>query len=144
LLVAGFGGGALKTILVVAFVVVLGLVLVNRQKVFVRDPLATVDRNDVKQSGVEVFINYSNDVLMERDSDSGSYWTLIQGWNKAPGTPVVLRCLRWMACLTDADHATTLPIEWSGKGRYDPRVSMTHREVSFVDGDGATVRVTLR
>jgi hypothetical protein len=144
LLVAGFGGGALKTILVVAFVVVLGLVLVNRQKVFVRDPLATVDRNDVKQSGVEVFINYSNDVLMERNADSGSYWTLVQGWNKAPGTPVVLHCLRWMACLTDADHATTLPLEWSGKGRYDPRVSMSHREVSFVDGDGTTVRVTLR
>jgi hypothetical protein len=134
----------LKTILVVVFVVVLGLVLMNRQKVFVRDPLAAVYRNDVKKGGVEVFINYSNDVLMERDSDSGSYWTLIQGWNKVPGTPVVLRCLRWMACLTDADHATTLSIEWSGKGRYDPRVSMTHREVSFVDGDGATVRVELR
>jgi hypothetical protein len=144
LLVAGCGGGALKTILVVVFAILLGAILLNRQKVFVRDPLAAVYRNDVKQSSVEVFINYSNDVLMERDSDSGSYWTLIQGWNKAPGTPVVLRCLRWMACLTDADHATTLPIEWSGKGRYDPRVSMTHREVSFVDGDGATVRVTLR
>jgi hypothetical protein len=81
---------------------------------------------------------------MERNADSGSYWTLVQGWNKAPGTPVVLHCLRWMACLTDADHATTLPLEWSGKGRYDPRVSMSHREVSFVDGDGTTVRVTLR
>jgi hypothetical protein len=134
----------MKTILVVVFVVVLGLVLMNRQKVFVRDPLAAVYRNDVKKGGVEVFINYSNDVLMERDSDSGSYWTLLQGWSKLPGTPVVLRCLRWMACLTDADHATTLPLEWNGKGKYDPRVSMSHREVSFVDGDGATMRVELR
>ena len=46
--------------------------------------------------------------------------------------------------MTDAVHATTLPMEWSGKGRYDPKVTMTNREVSFVDGDGATVRVTLR
>jgi len=133
----------LKTLIVV-FVLVLGLVLVNRQKVFVLDPLATVYRNDLKQSGVEVFINYSNDVLFERDSDSGSYWTVLQGWNRVPGTPVVLHCLRWMACLTDADRATTLPLEWNGKGKYDPRVSMSHREVTFVDGDGTTVRVTLR
>jgi hypothetical protein len=133
-----------KTFLIVAFVAVLALILVNRQKVFVRDPLATVYRNDVERSGVQVYINYANDVLLESDADSGSYQTLVQGWNKMPGTPVVLRCLRWMACVTDADHATTLPVEWSGKGKYDPRVSMTGREVSFVDGDGATLRVTLR
>ncbi len=134
----------MKTILIVAFVAVLGLIFVNRQKVFVRDPLATVYRNDVKQDGEQVYINYANDVLLERDADSGSYQTLVQGWNKIPGTPAVLRCLRWMACLTDADHATTLPVEWNGKGKYDPRVSVTSREVSFVDGDGATIRVELR
>jgi hypothetical protein len=133
-----------KTLLIVAFVGLLGLILVNRQRVFVRDPLARVYRNDVKQSGVEVYINYSDDVLLERDADSGTYQTLVQGWNKMPGAPVVLRCLRWMACLTDADHATTLPIEWSGKGRYDPRVAMTSREVTFVDGDGASIRIALR
>jgi hypothetical protein len=49
-----------------------------------------------------------------------------------------------MACLTDADHATTLPLEWRGKGKYAPRVSMSRREVSFVDGDGTTARVELR
>jgi hypothetical protein len=131
--------------LIVVFLLVLGLIVLNRQKVFVRDPLATVNRNDVRQSGVDVFINYSDDVLIDReDNDSGSYWTLLQGWNQVPGTPTVLRCLRWMACLTDADHATTLPIDWTGKGKYNPKVSMTNREVSFVDGDGATVRVDLR
>jgi hypothetical protein len=133
-----------KTILIVALLVLLAVIFVNRQKVFVRDPLATVYRNDVKQSGVEVFINYSSDVLMERDSDSGSYWTLLQGWNRMPGTPTVLKCLRWMVCLTDADHATALPMEWSGKGKYNPRVTMTSAEVSFADGDGATMQVELR
>jgi hypothetical protein len=133
-----------KTILIVAFLVLLALIFMNRQRVFVRDPLATVYHNDVKQSGVEVFINFSNDVLMERDRDSGSYWTLLQGWNRMPGTPTVLKCLRWMVCLTDADHATVLPMEWSGKGKYNPRVTMTSTEVSFADGDGATMQVELR
>jgi hypothetical protein len=133
-----------KTILIVAFLVLLALIFVNRQKVFVRDPLAAVYRNDVKQSSVEVFINYSSDVLIERDSDSGSYWTLLQGWNRMPGTPALLRCLRWMVCLTDADHATAAPMEWSGKGKYNPRVTMTSAEVSFADGDGATMQVELR
>jgi hypothetical protein len=133
-----------KTILIVAFLVLLALIFVNRQKVFVRDPLAAVYRNDVKQNGVEVFINFSSDVLMERDSDSGGYWTLLQGWNRMPGTPKVLRCLRWMVCLTDADHATAVPTEWIGKGKYNPRVAMTNVEVSFADGDGATMQVELR
>lgn len=134
----------MKTILIVAFLVLLALIFVNRQRVFVRDPLAMVYRNDVKQTSVEVFINYSSDVLMARDSDSGSYWTLLQAWNRTPGTPTVLKCLHWMVCLTDADHATTLPLEWHGKGKHDPRVTMTSAEVSFVDSDGATMQVELR
>jgi len=133
-----------KTILIVAFLLLLALIFVNRQRVFVRDPLAAVYRNDVKQNGVEVFINYSNDVLLERDSDSGSYWTLLQGWNRMPGTPALLKCLRWMACLTDGGHATAVPMEWSGKGKYNPRVTMTSAEVSFADGDGAMMQVELR
>jgi hypothetical protein len=145
----------MKTFLLLAFVMLLALILVNRQRVYVRDPLATVYRNDIKQSGVQVFINYSNDVLIEQDAQP-AYRTLVQEWNKMPGTPVMLRCLRWMACLADADHATTYPLGWNGDhapsypidrkhiGRYDPRVAMTSRAVSFVDGDGATVRVKLR
>ena len=135
----------MKTFLLLVFLVALGFILVNRQRVYVRDPLATVYKNDVKQSGVQVFIDYSNDVLMLRnDGDRAISRMLVQGWNKTAGTPVILKCIRWMVCLADADHATTLPVEWSGKGKYDPRVSMTNREVSFVDGDGVTVRVMLR
>jgi hypothetical protein len=129
-----------KRILFVVFLVVMTFIWVNRQRVYVRDPLATVYKNDVKQSGVQVFINNSNDVLMEQDATR----ILVQGWNKIPATPGVLTCIRWMACMADADHPAILPIEWSGKGKYDPRVAMTSREVSFVDGDGATVRVVLR
>ena len=71
------------------------------------------------------------------------------GASKAPGSPVRLTCLHWVVCLADADRASTSPIDWTGnngrsKGKYDPRVSMTSRTVSFVDGDGATMRVELR
>ena len=134
----------MKRFLLLVFVVLMGFIWVNRMRVYVRDPVATVYKNDVKQSGVQVFINYANDVLLEQDAKPGAYQILVQGWNQMPGTPGILKCLRWMACLADADHATTFPIEWSGKGRYDPRVAMTSREVSFVDGDGATMRVVLR
>jgi hypothetical protein len=133
-----------KRILLLVFLIVLAFVWVNRQRVYVRDPLATVYRNDVQQSGVQVFINYSNDVLIEQDAEPGAFRILVQGWNKMPGTPVVLKCVRWMACMADADHAGALPIEWTGKGTYDPRVAMTSHEVSFVDGGGATMRITLR
>ena len=134
----------MKRILLVVFVVIMAFIWVNRQRVYVRDPLATVYKNDVQQSGVQVFMNYSNDVLLEQDEHQGGYRILVQGWNKMPGTPAVMRCIRWTACMLDADEAVTIPIEWNGKGKYDPRVTMTSREVSFVDGDGATMRVTLR
>ena len=102
----------------------------NRQRIYVRDPLATVFRDDGKQSGVQVFINASNDVLLWQEAEPGEYRTLLQGWNKMPGAPSYLICVRWMACLTDADHAATFPIEWTGKGKYDPRaVSYTHLDV---------------
>jgi hypothetical protein len=104
---------------------------------------------DGRQSGVQVFVNASGDVLLWRDEEPGAYRILVQGWNKAPGTPARLSCLRWMVCLTDADHPATLPIDWTGnsgrgKGKYDPHVSMSGRAVSFVNGDGTTMRVELR
>ena len=135
----------MKKLLLLVFALVLGFVLVNRQRVYVRDPLASVYRNDAKQSGVRVFINYSDDVLLEQDfGDRVTTRTLVQAWNKTPGAPKVLACLQWTACLADADHATIIPITGNGKGAYDPHVIMTPREVSFVDADGVAVRITLR
>ena len=89
----------MKMILLVVFLVVMGFVWVNRQRVYVRDPLAVVYRSqgseggpgEVKQSGVQVFINYSDDVLVEQDAQPGGYRILVQGWNKMPGTPGVLK-----------------------------------------------------
>jgi hypothetical protein len=139
----------MKKILLLVLVAVIALMAVNRQRIYVRDPLASVSKDDAKQSGVQVFVNVSDDVLLWQDAEPGEYRTLLQGWNKMPGIPYRLTCLRWLVCLTDGDHASNIPLNWndnSGKvrGKYDPAVTMTGREVSYMDADGATIRVELR
>ena len=134
----------MKKLFLLAFVVILVLVLLHRQRVFVRDPLATVHTfkpgaaDAVKETGVQVYINYSNDVLLMKEG-SGGYTLLVQHWNRTPGTPVRLRCIHWMACLTDADHAQMLAAR-----TYDAKVQMSDRSVSFVDPKGVAMRVDLR
>jgi len=135
----------MKKLFLLAFVVILVLVLLHRQRVFVRDPLVTVytsalpnGADAMKQSGVQVYINYSNDVLLIKEG-SGGYTLLVQHWNRTPGTPVRLRCIHWMACLTDADHAQMLPAR-----AYDATVQMSERSVTFSDAKGAVMRVDLR
>ena len=152
----------MKTILTLLLIASLALLIYNRQRIYLRDPLATVYRNDVQQTGVEVFINYSSDVLLQQDAEPAPYSILLQDWNKMPGTPTTLTCLRWIACMTDADQASAIPLAWTGKsgsptseparrgdksgdnGKYDPKVFMTTREVSFVDANASTVRIELR
>jgi hypothetical protein len=134
----------MKTILTLLLIASLALLIYNRQRIYLRDPLATVYRNDVQQTGVEVFINYSNDVLLEQDAEPAPSSILLQDWNKMPGTPTTLTCLRWIACMTDADQASAIPLAWTGKGKYDPKVFMTTREVSFVDANASAVRIELR
>jgi hypothetical protein len=134
----------MKTILTLLLIASLALLIYNRQRIYLRDPLATVYRNDVQQTGVEVFINYSNDVLLQQDAEPAPSSILLQDWNKMPGTPTTLTCLRWIACMTDADQASAIPLAWTGKGKYDPKVFMTTREVSFVDANASTVRIELR
>jgi hypothetical protein len=111
----------------------------NRHRIFVRDPRAAVYRNKVKQTGEAVYINSSNEILLEKDGKR----TIVQNWDMMAATPAALTCVRWMACLTGADHAPTLPVEWSGKGPYDPHVVFNGRIITFVDVQGVAVRVEL-
>ena len=104
---------------------------------------------DGRQSGVQVFVSAAGDVLLWQDAQPGGYRILVQSWNKLPGTPMRLTCIRWIVCLADADHASTIPLDWTGnsgrgRGKYDPQVTMSGRRVNFVDGAGATMRVELR
>jgi hypothetical protein len=137
----------MKKALTLLFVILMGLIILNRERVFVRDPLATVYRSPttdpagaVKQTGVQVYINYSNDVLLLREDEPERYNLLLQHWNQTPGTPVQMRCIHWMACLTDADHAALIALPSLAS---DPKVQMTDREVSF-NAQGARFRVLLR
>jgi hypothetical protein len=114
-------------------------VAVFRQRIFVRDPLGKVERNGVAQGGERLFINYSNDVLVE-DSEKHAF-VLVQGWSGVPGVPQHLFCFTGLLCWTDADKAAVFPVEGAG-GR--TRAAMTAKEVTFVDESGAGVRVTLR
>lgn len=132
----------MKRVLLLIVVVLVGLIYVFRQRVFLRDPLATVSRNEVEQHRVQVFMNGRGAVLLEKDGEDGFRILVQEG--AVPGTPTHLTCIRWMACLTEANVAPVVPVVWTGKGKYEPQVTIARGEVSFVDGDGSRMRVELR
>ncbi len=128
----------MKRLLLLLTLVLVGYIAVNRQRIYLRDPVAAVYRGGVKQGGDWVFINYSNDVLVEAGGVAPVAEFLVQGWNGVPGVPGELKCVLGMACLAAADHAPMVPLAGANLA------AMTNREVGFVDGDGVAVRVTLR
>jgi hypothetical protein len=116
-------------VLALAFAV---FVWMYRQQLFLRDPLGVVERGGVRQADARVFINYSNDVLVQ----DGVRWILVQGWSGVAGAPARLNCFQGLACMTEAEHAEITPA--------GTKVEMSNRVVTFVDGEGVAVRVTLR
>jgi hypothetical protein len=131
----------MKKVLIGGVILLLAAIYVFRQRVYLRDPVATVYRDEVKQSGIQVFINNDAELLLVKDGP-GAYRLLVQHWDSFPGTPVSLICLPWIACVTEANNAPKLAVASNGAGSYDPKVLMTSNEVSFVDETGAKVRVT--
>ena len=129
----------MKRILIVGILLLVVFVAVFRHRIYVRDPLGKVERNGVALDGSRLFINYSNDVLVE---DSARHqFVLVQGWNGLPGVPQHLFCLTGMMCWTDADRAAVFPVEGVG-GK--TRAVMSAKEVTFVDESGEKIRVELR
>lgn len=120
---------ALLVILLVVFVVV------ERKRVYVRDPLASVTRAGDKVSGEQVYINFYNDVLLENDNPSMLVMAVEKG--QPIGVPTKLRCIHWVACLTDADAATTLPLNATIE-------SMSGKTVRFRDDNSQPWVVALR
>ncbi len=125
--------------ILVAVLLLAVFVAVFRQRIFLRDPLGKVERNGAAQSGAHVFINYSNDVLVEDAATHG--FLLVQGWNRLPGVPQQLKCVSGMACWTDADQAAVLPL---GGGATATPAVMSAKEVTFADSNGDRMKVTLR
>jgi hypothetical protein len=121
------------TLLLVIFVGVF------RQRIFLRDPLGKMERNGVAVDGARLFINFSNDVLVEEPGTERRY--LVQEWSGAPGVPQIIGCVQLLVCWTDADHAAVYPLDGRGAGT---RAVMSAKEVTFVDETEARVRVQLR
>lgn len=127
----------MRRFLLLSSVALFVFVAVYRQRIFLRDPLAKVYRDGVWQQGIRVYINYSNDILVEGSADHPFY--MVQNWNRLPGVPRSLTCMHAMLCWSDHDRATLLPLAESAGP-----ATMSDREVSFRQGNDSTVRVTLR
>jgi hypothetical protein len=127
----------MKKIFLLLVIIAIVFIAYNRERVFIRDPLAHVTRDGVKESGAQVFINFSNDVLIE-DENPPMYITLVQR-GQPIGLPIGLACIHWVACLTNADKATVIPS--SNETQIE---SMTSKEVHFRDAQKREAVVTLR
>jgi hypothetical protein len=128
----------MKKLLLLLTVALVAFIAINRQRIYLRDPLGAVYRSEVKQDGAWVFINYNNDVLVQSGGITTIAEYLVQGWNGVPASPVEMKCVLGLACLAQADHAAAVPIEGASKAE------MTNQEVSFADGDKAEIRIKLR
>lgn len=136
----------MKKILLLLTLALVVFVAIHRQRIFLRDPLASVTRDGVAVSGVAVMINFTNDVLLEDASADRHRLYLVQNWNQRLEFPTApLTCVQGLACMTDADQATATAIAPGSRGRRPPfmGVTMTNRLVEFVDEDGDLVRVAL-
>lgn len=123
----------------IALLVVLAVVFVvwNRQRLFLRDPLGSVTRNGAKENGAQVYINYVDDALLE-NYNAPMYVMLVQHGDRM-GTPAILHCIAYVACLLNADVATLLDGSEGGKVE-----SMSSKAVEFRDANGREVVVALR
>jgi hypothetical protein len=125
----------LKKLLLVLLILLLAFAIINRQRLYVRDPLGSVTRAGTPEPGAQVYINYANDVLLQNDNPP-RYATLIQHGQPA-GAPARITCLHWLACLTEAEHPPLV-------GKLAPADTMTNKLVNFRDADGREAVVSLR
>ena len=125
----------MKKLIALLILALIVFVIVERQRIFVRDVLASAQRDGAKVEGEQVYINISNDVILENDNPPMLIFMAEKG--QPLGVPTKLRCIHWLACMTDADVATTMPL-----GGSTP--VMSSKTVSFRDQDGRHWVVSLR
>ena len=124
----------MKKLIALLVIVLVVFVVVERKRVFVRDPLASVTRAGEKVDGEQVYINYYNDVLLENDNPP--MLVMVVEKDQPVGVPTKLRCIHWLACLTDADAASALPLNAKVQ-------SMSSKAVRFQDENAREWVVTL-
>ena len=127
----------MRKFILLLVVIAVAFVVWNRQRFYVRDPLGSVARDGVKEQGAQVLINYSNDVLLQ-NYNAPMYVTLIQHGNRV-GTPAVMHCVAYAACLLDADVPEFLVTNEGTKV-----TTMTGKVVEYRDAKGSDTVVTLR
>ncbi len=126
----------MKKLLSLLLIVLIVFAVYNRDRIYVRDPLASVTRNGVPETGVQVFINFHNNVLLEHD-DNPRYITLLQH-GQPVGAPPLVPCIHYIACLT-AEVISPVLIT-SRKAHIE---SMTDKTVTFLDDQNREAVVTL-
>jgi hypothetical protein len=130
-----------KKILLLIVIGIAVFVAIYRQRIYVWDPIASVTRDGVKQGGVRVMINYSNDVLVQDSNTHKTY--LVQTWDKVAKYSLgPLKCVEYLACMADGDQASGEPVVARRAGFAG--VAMTNRRVEFLDQNAAVVNVWLR
>jgi hypothetical protein len=132
----------MKKIIALIVIALIIFAVVYRQRLYVRDPLGSVTRDGVKEDGAQVYVNWSNDVLLENDNPPAGtrgQMTLTLVQHARPiGLPKQIHCLHWLICLTDADEATLVAAD---PGTYIE--SMSSKQVVFHDYNGREAVVTL-
>jgi hypothetical protein len=128
-----------RNILIAATVLLIISVAIFRQRIFLRDPLGKVERNGIRQDATRVFINYSNDVLLEDLTRNNRY--LVEGWNNVPGVPKHLACITGLVCWTEENEAEVFAL---GDAPNQVHAAMSAKEVVFEDETGAPIRIKLR
>ncbi|MDE1163604.1 MAG: hypothetical protein PW792_16895 [Acidobacteriaceae bacterium] len=126
----------MKWIFALVVLVLVVFIVVKRDQLYVRDPLAKVTHNGIEEEGAQVFINFNNEVYLENDNPP-MHIALIQQ-NNHVGVPKQIQCLHWVACMVDAPVATLLkklPITVE---------SMDAKKIVYHDAAGTQSAITLR
>ena len=126
----------MRKLILLIIVAIIALAVVYHDRLFLRDPLGKVERNGAPVADARVFINYSNDILVQEDG--GRQMFVVQSYNKLPGSPAGLTCIQGMLCVTPSDQAVP------GAASPGKEATMSDREVSFTDDLGSRVHVQIR
>ena len=129
----------MRRFIVLLTLALIALAVVYRNRLFLRDPLGKLERNGAPGADARIFINYSNDVLVQQDG--GRRMFVVQNINKLPGSPTGLTCIQGLLCVTPSDIAVQAVEGTPEPGR---QATMSDREVSFTDDTGALTHVQLR
>lgn len=126
----------MRRLILLITIVLIALAVIYHDRIFLRDPLGKLERNGAAVDGARIFINYSNDILVQEDG--GRRMFVVQNYNKLPGSPTGLTCVQGMMCVTPSDQASP---ETAGSAN---QAQMSNREVSFTDSLGSRVHVQIR